>query len=120
MPGHATVPERDLDPGSGDSQLADVPNRPVDPTLADLLADQGRPWRLSKRRHISYDIYQFFLSAYQWCSESHREPAQGMAATVRRTGRSRDDNRHNPVNISSQYSTVLQMRLARISGIDAP
>ena len=41
MPDHATVPERDLDPGFGDSRLADVPNRPVDPTLADLLADQG-------------------------------------------------------------------------------
>ena len=41
MSGHATVPERDLDPGFGDSQLADVPNRPVDPILANLLADQG-------------------------------------------------------------------------------
>ena len=41
MPGHATVPERDLDPGFGESWLADVPNRPVNPILADLLADQG-------------------------------------------------------------------------------
>ena len=41
MPGHATVPERDLDPGFGESRLTDVPNRPVDPILANLLADQG-------------------------------------------------------------------------------
>ena len=41
MPVHATAPERDLDPGFGESRLADVPNRPVDSILANLLADQG-------------------------------------------------------------------------------
>ena len=52
MPGHATVPERDLDPGFGDSRLADVPNRPVDPILADLLADQGHTTVLDRMPRV--------------------------------------------------------------------